>query len=135
MRDLKSNGAYINIDGKERKLTFTINVIDELQEHYDMAIGKVIETMFGAEEDESRKSYSMIRKVLTVLINEDVEMHNDDNEDKWELVDEKYVGRRVSQENILEVGMTILKAWSASLPPKEEDDEDEKNLKAENMKK
>lgn len=134
MRDLKSNGAYIKIDDKERKLTFTINVIDELQEHYDMAIGKVIEMMFGTEEDEARKSYSMIRKVLTVLINEDVEMHNDDNDDKWELVDEKYVGRKVSQENILEVGMAILKAWSASLPPKE-DDEDEKNLKAENMKK
>lgn len=124
MRILKPTGVPVKIDDKERKLLFTLNVIDEIQEYYDQSIGEVLKTAFAEDAESQRRSYGIIRKILTVLINEDVEMHNEEQEEKWDKVDEKYVGRRIGQHNLEYIAIKILEAWSGSLP---KINEEEKN--------
>jgi hypothetical protein len=121
MRDLRPKGIEINIDGKQRSLLFTINVIDELQERYDLAIYEVIQKLFSEEEKDKKESYKVLKCITTVLINEDVAIHNDESEEKWEEVTEKYIGRKLTIENMGYVAILILKAYQNSLTTSEED--------------
>lgn len=121
MRDLRPKGIEINIDGKQRHFLFTINVIDELQERYDLAIYEVIQKLFSEDEQDKRNSFKVLKCITTVLLNEDVAIHNDENEEKWEEVTEKYIGRKLTIENMGFVAIAILKSYQSALVISEDD--------------
>jgi hypothetical protein len=125
MRTLKPIGCLIDFDGKERHFLFTINVIDQIQDHYDMHIDEVMNMLLGKEPEERRKSYSNLKYIVTTLVNEDVEIHNEESEEKWKPVTENYIGRHISMDNIGIVTLTVIQAYTASLPAKESEDEEE----------
>jgi hypothetical protein len=120
VRELAPIGVPINIDGKERHLLFTVNVIDDIQEHYNLPIAEaVIKTM-----SKDKESFSHLRYILMVLINEDVEIHNDESDEKWKPVTEKYVGRKITIDNAGIVAAAMFTAFTRSLPKSDEDDDD-----------
>ncbi|MDF2820185.1 MAG: hypothetical protein K0R15_626 [Clostridiales bacterium] len=129
MRSLKPKGIEINLDNKPRKLLFTLNVIDDLQEHYNLAINEVLMKMFGETEEEKKKSYNILKYIMMVLINEDVDIHNDENSDKWEKVSERYVGRILAKCNTGFVVTMVLEAFSSSLMETEEEEFPNENSK------
>jgi len=131
MRILRPKGEMINIDDKDRRLLFTINVIDELQETFNLPVSKIISKLFSDEEDDTLTSFALLRTILTVLINDDVELYNEENEEKRELVTEKYVGRKITYTNVAEVSLKVLNAYKRSLGIlKDEEDDDSPNLKS-----
>ncbi len=121
-RILKPIGIEINIDDKPRKLLFTINVVDELQEHFDLPIGEILESVFS--KTDTKNSYKNFRKIITSLVNEDAEIHNDTAPDKWEPVTEKYVGRCLTLQNSGAVMAAMLQAFTLHLPKNDEDNAD-----------
>lgn len=122
MEILKQMGEPLNIDDKERHLLFTLNVIDEIQEHYDKLISDVLSEMLGESEEQRRKSYSVLRYVVTALVNEDVEIHNEASEDKWQNVTEEYIGRRLNNRNYGEVALRVIRAFQRHLPESDDND-------------
>ena len=118
MRDLLPTGAPVDIGGKTRRFIFNLNVVDELQEHYDEPLSTVMAKLFS--DDQDRNEY--LKTVVTVLINEDVAIHNDESSDKWDFVDTKSVGRMITIKNRWPIMQAIMQAYTEGLPEVEKDE-------------
>lgn len=130
MRELRPKGIEINIDDKPRRLLFTLNAIDELQEEYELPIPEIIAKVFDTDAGKL-EAYKHLKKIITTLINNDVEIHNEENPgDKWEFVTERYVGNRLTIDNIGIISEAMLIAFTRSFPKKHEDDDDDPNRKS-----
>jgi hypothetical protein len=118
MRDLLPKGVPVEIGGKERHFVFNLNVIDELQELHDKPLSEIMSRIFSREKDSSE----YLKSVTTVLINEDVAIHNDSSADKWEFVDVKTVGRMITIKNRWPIMQAIMQAYSEGLPEVDKDE-------------
>jgi hypothetical protein len=119
MRILKPLGEEIIFDDKVRHLLFNINVIDEIQEYYDMYIVDVINMIFESKDrDVMKKSYDVLTYVLKTLLNEDVRLHNKKNpDDQWEALTEDFIKDEIlTNETSMQIGLLVLNAFSGSLP-------------------
>jgi hypothetical protein len=135
MRILKPVGIEIDIDGKDRHLLFNVNVIDELQEHFDMYIGDILNALLDNQDKEKQKAfYDSIVYILAVLLNEDVRMHNKNNpSDPWEKITDEYLKEEIlTNSTSAAIALEILKSFNGSLPKNEDDDP---NLKSGKTKK
>ena len=120
MSDLRPKPRKIKLGGREFGLLFSINAIDDIQDHFDIPIANLIELL----QDE-RDVFKNLRYLLTVLINEAI-----DDEEKGEPhVDERWVGRKITPENLQSLCDDILKSFSDGTP--ETEDEENPNVKSE----
>lgn len=120
MSDLRPKPRKIELGGKEFGLLFSINAIDDIQDHFDIPIASLIDLL----RDE-RKIFKNLRYLLTVLINEAI----DDEENGQPHVEERWVGRKITPENIHGLSESILQAFSEGSP--EVEDEEIPNVKSE----
>lgn len=130
MRILKPVGEEIEFDSKVRHLLFNVNVIDDVQEHFDMYIVDVLNSIFEVEDkDVQRKSYDTLSYVLSSLLNEDVRIHNKNNpSDQWEEITEDFIKEEVlTNGNSPVFASLVLKSFNESLPKHEEDDPNQKS--------
>lgn len=100
------------LDEEERHLLFTLNVIDEVQEHYNCSLEEVIDKL--TDKKESAKT---LRYLVMVLLNDEVERLNQEGSRTYT---EKEVGWFINQDNVLEVTMAVLQAYGLSLPEPDE---------------
>ena len=112
MNDIKKRFIDFEFKGKTYPLTLSLNVIDEIQNRY-------------GEFDINTEKVSEIKWLLTTLINEAVDIHNDESEDKWEYLSERYVGRYMDKDSIQNVSRVIADLSKSSLPATENEDDDE----------
>ena len=134
MRTLMPIGEEIDFDGRTRKLLFNVNVIDEIQEHYDAPIVDVINSIFSKEDKEIRKkSYDTISYIFNVLLNEDARLHNKKfPKDEWEDLTEEFLKEEViTNSTSLQITLAILASFNGSIPQEEEDP----NVKSEQTRK
>ena len=124
MSDLKPTGTKIKLGKNEYGLRFDVNAINDIQDHFDIAIAN-LGNLFKNE----REVFRNITYLLTVLINEDIDCKNDDCEIKASHLEERYVSRYVDPNNLEEMISCIYKAFKNS-NPKAEDDESP-NMKSE----
>lgn len=110
MSDLKPKGVPIMLDGEERRLLFTLNVVDEVQDHYGCAVEEVIDRL--TDKKESAKT---LRYLTAVLLNDEAE-----RSEGRKAYTEKEVGWLITQDNVLEVTVAVLKAYGLSLPEPDE---------------
>ncbi len=112
MRELAPKGVEINFDGYDRRFLFTLNVIDELQEEHDKPITEILKEAVDLEA----KNHDMLISVVTALVNEDVEIHNEETGDNWKKVDKKYISRKITYNNLQEIILAIIDTFSSGLP-------------------
>ncbi len=112
MSDLRPKYATIELGGKEYGMLFDLNVIDEIQDKFDISISQLADLM----KDE-KKVYKVLKFLLTILINEAI----DDAESGDPHVDERFIGRKIKGVDIPRIGESILAAFNNSVP--EVDDE------------
>ena len=124
MSDMNTKSTGLILNGKEYGLRFTVNAIDDIQEHFDIAIGEL-----GTLFEDPKKQMKSIRYLLTVLINEGIDCKNDETGEKTPHVDERFVGRQINMSNISEVRSAIFGSFNSKLS--EEEDEEDPNLKSE----
>lgn len=113
MSDLRPLGVPIEIDGVERHLLFTLNAIDDIQEHFDKELGQIINDLTSKEE-----STKTLRYVSMALLNDEAE-----RKDLKKYTD-KEIGWIITLDNQIEITIKILEAYGISLPKGDEDDED-----------
>lgn len=105
--DVKKNTQPITIGNKTYEISFTLNVIDEIQKKYgDLnALADVVEKT------------SEVKWLIALLVNEAIEEHNEDHpDDKWELLTESYIGRKLDVFNLKPVTSSIFAALGKSMP-------------------
>lgn len=124
MSDLRPTGTKIKLGDNEYGLRFTLNAIDDIQDHFDISIENIDELF----KDE-KKRFKNIKYLLTVLINEDVDCVNDETHENKQHIDERYVGRHIDSNNMSAIMSTIFKAFKTSTP--EQDENENPNAKSE----
>ena len=117
MSDMRPEGVKIKLGDKEYRLLFTLNAIDDIQEHFDMPISE-LGKVFSDEKTQIRN----LRYLLTLLINEDIDCQNDFNGTDTPHLEERYVGRHIHDKNIHEMMTAVFNSFTGSIPEGEEDE-------------
>ena len=116
MSDLRPKGLPITLlDGKERDILFTLAVVDEVQDHYDLAVSKVMTKLM-----DPRETYSTLAYLLTAMINDSIRRAGD-NEDPIKLEDLKEL---VDVPLATKLIRPVMQAYGYSLPESDDDDDD-----------
>lgn len=135
MRILKPVGEELELDGRKYNLIFNVNVIDQLQETYDMAIVDILNSMFpknGDEKEVKMNSYKKVAYIAQVLINENIKLHNKENEEKWEPITCEYIAEMLDNITTIKLALLMLKSFNGTNSKSETN---EKNVKSEQTKK
>ncbi len=113
MSDLRPTPHKIKLGGEEFGLLFSINVIDEIQDHFDISISQLTDVL-----KDQRTIFRNLKYILTVLINEGI----DDEESGRAHVEERWVGRKITANNLQNLTKDILSAFSEGSPESDEED-------------
>ena len=112
----KKEFVELTLGKRTYKLSLTLNAIMELQKEY----GDLSSVM------DKSKDLNQLLIIFRILVNEAVDNHNDDHPgDKWEHVDEKYIGRKINLANISELKGIIPAVFGVSLPETKAEESDE----------
>ncbi len=120
MSDLRPEGIPVMIDGVERKILFTLNAVDSIQDRLGMSIDEAIDNLTVP-----RKANEVFKVMVSSLLNDEVE-RLDFKKQPHDLkkYTEKEAGWLITETNKYEMLGSILKAYGISLPePEEEEDE------------
>lgn len=121
MSDLKTTGTKVILNGKEYGMRFTLNVIDDIQDHFGIGIEE-IESLVDSEKTRIKA----VKFIIAEMINEDQDCLVDDGRiEKAQHVTERYVGRCINDKNMLAMTEAIYSSISNSAPETEETDEPE----------
>lgn len=113
MSDLQPKPTKITLGGKEYGLLFTINVIDAVQDKFDIAISQLADLM-----RDDRKTFKVLRFLLAEMINEAI----DDAGNGEKHVDERAVGRKITPANMGDLSEAVLTAFTSSAPANNDED-------------
>ena len=118
MSDLRPRGIPILVNGEERHLLFTLNIIDEIQDRYEKTLSEVLDDV--TNEDVSGH---MLRDVLVMLLNDEVAREKyRDPESAMKEITEQEAGWLIGLDNRFALVASVLKAYGVSLPEPEDDD-------------
>lgn len=126
MSDLRPKGSKIKLGEKEYGMLFSLNAIDDIQDHFNISISEL-----GDLFQDEKKQIKNLRYIITVLLNEYIDFQNDENGGNAELLDERYVGRHVNGSNIGDLIAAIYGSFSDGAIETDEADETDPNLKSE----
>ena len=118
MSDLRPVGVPVIIDGVERRFLFTLNAIDEIQEHYNAPLAEIINKLMD------KSSAVKALRYLTYALLEDEKQRKTAVGEKLRQYSEKEVGWLITTENEKEILLAVLKAYGLALPEGDEEDSD-----------
>lgn len=117
MSDMRPEGVELEFDGQERRVLFTLNAVDGIQDRLGVPIGDAIDML-----TDPREAKAAYRVILTVLLNDEVErLDYKGVPHSLKPYTEKEVGWLVAETDKYRVLEAILKAYGVSLPEPEED--------------
>lgn len=112
MGELNPKGTSIMLGGKERRLLFTLNAIDEIQERFGLPLEEAISQLTDME-----KANGALKAIITILVNDEIErLSYKGKECSLKPLDEKEVGWMVTSQDRMDALMAVLKAYGGSLP-------------------
>jgi hypothetical protein len=116
MSDLKPASTKIKLGNNEYGMRFTLNTIDDIQEKYDIPISE-LDKLFKDEKRQIRN----LRYLITLLINEDIDCTADETGEKKPHVNERFVGRHITAQNINELTASIYQCFIDGAPKGDDD--------------
>ncbi len=116
MSDLRPRGTPVVIDGEERHLLFTLNAIDEIQDHFDAPMSDVWDKL-----TDKRESEKTIRYLICALLNDEAAREQRNGKELKSYTEEE-VGWAITVGNVNEIMMALLDTYGLSLPEPDEDD-------------
>lgn len=130
MKTLKPEGVDINFDGINRKFLFNINVVYDIQEHFDTSIEEVIQNIYNKKDKNSKYDYKLLAYVAVALSNEDTRIFNKTSAVKREMIDEEYITTKIPYLSIRKIVDAVFKAYMTSNKTDVEENDDP-NVKSE----
>ena len=115
MSDMQPLGTPLTmLDGVERKVLFTLSVVDEVQSRYDLTVPEVFQ-----RTADLREQSDIIAFLVTTLINHAALRGGNDKE----VVTEEYVKNNIDMIILPEINRAIGRSYGYSMPDPDEDDE------------
>ena len=119
MSDLQPIGTPLTLlDGVERKILFTLSVVDEIQAEY----GETVPEVFARTSDPKEQSDVTAFLVVT-LINHAIRRENKEKGTNLEPVTEEYVKDNIDMIILPAVSRAIAVSYGYSVPDPDEDDD------------
>ena len=116
MSDLKPKATKIKLGKNEYGLRFTLNAIDEIQDHFEIPIADLYKVL-----NEESKRIKTLKYIIALLVNEDVDCQNDEGME-LKHIDERFVGRCIDINNMHEMMSTIISSFSDGTPDGDEEE-------------
>lgn len=111
----KKETVEFQLGKRTYKLALTLNAINELQKMYGS-----LDAVF-----EKSQQINSLLEIFKILVNEAVDNHNDDfPNDKWEYVDERFIGRKIDITNIRNLKGILFEVFGVSLPEKKTEEDE-----------
>ncbi|MBQ8892561.1 MAG: hypothetical protein IJ068_06845 [Bacilli bacterium] len=104
---MKDKIGYIETKNRKYPICFNLNVMEEIQDSYG-SLSKWGDIVANKGEDEPK--VKELKHGLELMINEAIDMYNETNEDKQELVNSRQVGRIITEvgfEKTIEILMSL----------------------------
>lgn len=117
MSDLKPAGDRIRLGKNDYKLLFSLNVVDDIQDKFDIAVSELPKLM-----QEPKTQIKNILKLLAMLVNEGIDYDNDMDGGNRPHIDARFVGRYIDANNVGELKSKILNSMVNGIPKHEDDD-------------
>lgn len=136
MRILKPVGEKLTINDIEYNLFFNINVVDELQEHYDMPMADILNSILSDPDENgtrftTKETFSKVVFILKALINEDVRVKNNkallSGDEQLQEVAEGEIREVLTSGAIFQVIKLLLDSFNKTLPKSENEDPNAKS--------
>ena len=118
MSDMNPKPIEIEFDGKTYGVTFNINVIDDVQTHFNKPLGDI----YSLLTDEVNVCGN-IRYILTSLLNDAIEAQEYATGEKLTNLTEHEVGRKINIDNFQYYQGKIFEAFGVSMPDIAEDED------------
>ncbi|HCT91098.1 MAG TPA: hypothetical protein DF613_06935 [Lachnospiraceae bacterium] len=116
MSDLRPEGITVELGGKEYRLLFTINVIDEIQSKMNKGIFDAMDYIAEAAEGELNcETIRAFCSIVAILLNGGEEGP----------LTGKNVGRLVTKDTYRPVAWAVMAAFGLSMPEPDEDEDDD----------
>ena len=117
MSDLRPVGVPVMVDGVERHLLFTLNVIDKLQEHFDKSLEEIIDLL-----TERKHANKTLKTILIMLLEDEIErIEYEKGACELKRYTDREIGWIITQDNVVDITMAVLKAYGMSLPESEDE--------------
>lgn len=120
MSGLRPKAIAINLGGEEYGLLFSMQAVEEIQEHFDRPVTDLLEIL-----SDPMKMYGSGAYILSVLINANISRLNEDGENR-PFIDEKYVGRHLTTGVFGTARNMIFKAFADTSPESKGDSNPQK---------
>ena len=118
MGELNPQGVPLMLGGEERHLLFTLNAIDEIQSKFEMPLEEAMDQLTKRES-----ANGVLKTIVQILANDEVErLSYKGGECSLKPIDEKEAGWMLTNANMMEAFMAVLKAYGGSLPEPGEDE-------------
>lgn len=137
MSDLKPNGnaTGVRLGGETYGMLFTLNAIDDIQDHFQIDIENLADLFRDREEDghtvRNRNKVRNLCWILAKLINEWIDCEKDAGNPERSPVDDRFIGRHINAANWTSMANRILESFKASTPEHEDDDDIDPNVASE----
>lgn len=118
MGNLNPKPIDIEFDSKIYGVQFNINMIDEVQTHFEKPIGEIYDLIM-----DSPKSASNLRYLLTILLNDAIETHESETGERVQRLSETEVGRKIDIRDFNYYYTKVIEAFGVSLPEADEDED------------
>ncbi len=105
----KKETVPLTLGNRTYELSLTLNCMEAIQKDFG-SLGDVYDALGKLDQ---------VKHLIVILVNEAIDNHNDDSDEKWSYVDERYVGRKVSADDINSLAVVISKCFGVSLPEPE----------------
>lgn len=121
MSTLRPRGAMLEVNGQERRLLFTLNAIDAVQDRFGKNVNEVLRDI----TDEYPAGHTL-RDTLKILLDDEVEREKHTRgENCPEEISEKEIGWLIGVDNYLQIMGVVFDAYGISIP---EPDENSPNM-------
>ena len=116
MSDMQPMGTpLVLLDGVERRVLFTLSVVDEIQAKYNETVPEVFQ-----RTGDLKQQSDVVAFLVTTLIN-----HANKREKSKDTVTEEYVKDNIDMIILPKINRSIARSYGYSVPEDEEDEEDE----------
>jgi len=105
MSNLKPKPTKIQLGDKEYGLLFTLNTLDDIQEHFNIGVEDLKDIL-----DDPKKRFANIRWLITALINEAIDAESGEH------LSERTVGRYITLANMNEFMSLAFKSLKEGSP-------------------
>lgn len=115
MSVLRPKGIPCEVAGVERHLLFTLAVVDDLEDHYDLPVESVVEML-----TDERKVYRVLSYVLTTLVNDEIAARNYAEGKNEPAITEEEIKWSVDVRDTGRLARAVMQAYGYSFPEADE---------------